>query len=480
MNPLRRIDAFHREHPFASDVIVACTMLVFQVAMPYLMFAPGGGMFGVPDTPGPLVMIDAVVDAALVSTWAFRRRAPVAAIRCAVALCLVMLLIGPDFSLSLIVVPMYVHHAAATFSRRGSLIVLAIALAGAVARGVKTGWFPRMTMIGGVPASSEAPLIALAIAIPCAAVVLAAWAYGDVVRTRLIAVRATEDRAHRLEVQAQQERELAAADERNRIAREMHDIVSHSLQVMISQADGARYAAAAKPELAVQTLETIGRTGRSALAEMRALLGVLRAPSPPDDAAGTSAADGTSSSPSPRGAARHVFATAGALPSPSSRGPEAGPDADGQGEGPSSGRRRTGALLRPQPTLADLDELAETLRLSGLEVAVRTTGERRRELPAGGELAAYRIAQEALTNTLRHGGPDARAAVTLAWTAEGLELTVDDDGLGAASSPSTAGTGNGLRGMAERARLFGGTLEAGPPATGVGWRVTARLPYEAQ
>lgn len=452
MNPLRRIDAFHREHPFASDAIVACTMLVFQVAMPYLMFAPGGGMFGVPDTPSPLVMIDALVDAALVSTWAFRRRAPVAAIRCAVALCLVMLLIGPDFSLSLIVVPMYVHHAAATFSRRGSLTVLAIALAGAVARGVKTGWFSRMTVIGGVQPGSEAPLVALAMGIPCAAVVLAAWAYGDVVRTRLIAVRATEDRAHRLEVQAQQERELAAADERNRIAREMHDIVSHSLQVMISQADGARYAAAARPEVAVQTLETISGTGRSALAEMRALLGVLRP------------ATGTDTGTAER-----------------SPGPEAEAGTGTQGAGPSSGSRRsTAALLRPQPTLADLDELAATMRLSGLEVTVQTTGERWRDLPAGGELAAYRIAQEALTNTLRHGGPDARARVTQIWTADGLELVVDDDGHGAAASPVTAGTGNGLRGMTERARLFGGTLEAGPPATGVGWRVTATLPYEAR
>ncbi len=480
MNPLRRLDAFHRERPFASDAIVAGLLLVFLVLMPYLLLAPTGGFFGVPDSPTWLLTMDALVDAALVSTWAFRRRSPVPALRAAVLLCLVILVIGPDFTLSLFVVPMFVHHAAATFSRRGSFAVLGVALAGAVACGAKNAWFSRVAAVGGYPSGGDPLVIFLAMAIPCAAVVLAAWAFGDVARTRLIALRAVQDRARRLEVQAAQERELAASDERNRIAREMHDIVSHSLQVMISQADGARYAAAAKPELAVQTLETIGRTGRTALAEMRALLGVLRSPSLPDDAAGTSAADGTSSSPSPRGAARHAPATAGTFPVPSSPGPEAGPDADGQGDGPSSGRRRTGALLRPQPTLADLDGLAETLRLSGLEVAVHTTGERRRVLPAGGELAAYRIAQEALTNTLRHGGPAARAAVTLAWTAEGLELTVDDDGHGAASSPSSAGTGNGLRGMAERARLFGGTLEAGPPATGVGWRVTATLPYEAQ
>lgn len=452
MNPLRRLDAFHRERPFASDAIVAGLMLVFLVLMPYLLLAPTGGFFGVPGSPTWLLTMDALVDAALVSTWAFRRRNPVPALRAAVLLCLVILVIGPDFTLALFVVPMFVHHAAATFSRRPSFTVLGIALAGAVARGVKNAWFSRVAAVGGYPSGGDPLVIFLAMAIPCAAVVLAAWAFGDVARTRLIALRAVEDRARRLEVQAQQERELAAADERNRIAREMHDIVSHSLQVMISQADGARYAAAAKPELAVQTLETISGTGRSALSEMRALLGVLRP--------ATDADTGTAER---------------------SPGPKAEAGTGTQGAGPSSGSRRsTAALLRPQPTLADLDELAATMRLSGLEVTVQTTGERRRDLPAGGELAAYRIAQEALTNTLRHGGPDARAAVTLAWTAEGLELTVDDDGLGAASSPSTAGTGNGLRGMAERARLFGGTLEAGPPATGVGWRVTARLPYEAQ
>ena len=124
--------------------------------------------------------------------------------------------------------------------------------------------------------SPAEPLAMVIMAIGCGLMVLTAWAFGDVVRNRRLAVRALEDRAHRLEVQSRQERELAAADERSHIAREMHDIVAHSLQVVISQADGARYAAAAKPALAVTALETIGQTGRSALADMRQLLGVLR------------------------------------------------------------------------------------------------------------------------------------------------------------------------------------------------------------
>lgn len=133
---------------------------------------------------------------------------------------------------------------------------------------------------------------------------------------------------------------------------------------------------------------------------------------------------------------------------------------------------------RPQPRLADLPALVETMRLSGLEVSLLETGTPRRTLPAGGELAAYRIVQEALTNTLRHGGPDADAFVTLAWTAHGLDLQIDDDGCGAAADPATRGSGQGLRGAAERTALFGGTLETGP-RVGAGYRVSAHLPYSA-
>ncbi|RUQ38840.1 sensor histidine kinase, partial [Micrococcus sp. HSID17227] len=125
-----------------------------------------------------------------------------------------------------------------------------------------------------------------------------------------------------------------------------------------------------------------------------------------------------------------------------------------------------------------LPALVETMRLSGLEVSLLETGTPRRALPAGGELAAYRIVQEALTNTLRHGGPDADAFVTLAWTARGLDLQIDDDGRGAAADPATRGSGQGLRGAAERTALFGGTLETGP-RVGTGYRVSAHLPYSA-
>jgi signal transduction histidine kinase len=246
------------------------------------------------------------------------------------------------------------------------------------------------------------------------AVVLACWTFGDLARTRRLAVQALEDRARRLEIERQQERDLAAADERSHIAREMHDIVAHSLSVIITQADGARYASAHTPAIAGQTLETIAETGRSSLREMRRLLGVLRG----DEVAST----------------------------------------------------------RPLPSLADVETLVEAVRRSGLQVGLEWIGHPRRPLPAGAELTAYRVVQEALTNVLKHAGPDAQAVVRLEWTGRGLQLDINDDGRGAGADPATTGSGQGIAGMAERLALYDGTVEAAP-RNGGGFRVYAFIPY---
>ncbi|MFB7284586.1 sensor histidine kinase [Micrococcus luteus] len=385
----------------------------------------------------------------MVLPWAVRRVRPVASAAVVTAAAVLHLLAGPEFSLSLLMVPLTVYNLAANAPRSVSVAGLLLGLVGGVANGVKVWLFPAqfVTPDGLTVRSPAEPLAMVIMAIGCGLVVLTAWAFGDVVRNRRLAVRALEDRAHRLEVQSRQERELAAADERSHIAREMHDIVAHSLQVVISQADGARYAAAAKPALAVTALETIGQTGRSALADMRQLLGVLR-----ETGETVAGVPGVTDDDARRPAA--------VVASPDGRGTRLPP-----------GRR-------PQPRLADLPALVETMRLSGLEVSLLETDTPRRALPAGGELAAYRIVQEALTNTLRHGGPDADAFATLAWTARGLDLQIDDDGCGAAADPATRGSGQGLRGAAERAALFGGTLETGP-RVGAGYRVSAHLPYSA-
>ena len=445
MNPLRRLDQWTRLHPVRTDVMAAAALFTVLVALPWIALGP----MVAPDPQGRQTAVSLLAGAGMVLPWAVRRVRPVASAAVVTAAAVLHLLAGPEFSLSLLMVPLTVYNLAANAPRSISVAGLLTGLVGGVANGVKVWLFPAqfVTPDGLTVRSPAEPLAMVIMAIGCGLMVLTAWAFGDVVRNRRLAVRALEDRAHRLEVQSRQERELAAADERSHIAREMHDIVAHSLQVIISQADGARYAAAAKPALAVTALETIGQTGRSALADMRQLLGVLR-----ETGETVAGVPGVTDDDARRPAA--------VVASPDGRGTRLPP-----------GRR-------PQPRLADLPALVETMRLSGLEVSLLETGTPRRALPAGGELAAYRIVQEALTNTLRHGGPDADAFVTLAWTARGLDLQIDDDGCGAAADPATRGSGQGLRGAAERTALFGGTLETGP-RVGTGYRVSAHLPYSA-
>ena len=444
MNPLRRLDQWTRLHPVRTDVMAAAALFTVLVALPWIALGP----MVAPDPQGRQTAVSLLAGAGMVLPWAVRRVRPVASAAVVTAAAVLHLLAGPEFSLSLLMVPLTVYNLAANAPRSVSVAGLLLGLVGGVANGVKVWLFPAqfVTPDGLTVRSPAEPLAMVIMAIGCGLMVLTAWAFGDVVRNRRLAVRALEDRAHRLEVQSRQERELAAADERSHIAREMHDIVAHSLQVVISQADGARYAAAAKPALAVTALETIGQTGRSALADMRQLLGVLRETG-------------------------ETVAGVPGVTDDDARRPAADASPDGRGTRLPPGRR-------PQPRLADLPALVETMRLSGLEVSLLETGTPRRALPAGGELAAYRIVQEALTNTLRHGGPDADAFVTLAWTARGLDLQIDDDGCGAAADPATRGSGQGLRGAAERAALFGGTLETGP-RVGAGYRVSAHLPYSA-
>ncbi|MCB2411727.1 histidine kinase [Demequina sp. TTPB684] len=226
----------------------------------------------------------------------------------------------------------------------------------------------------------------------------AAWAFA-----RLSAERrhtAVAERFAARESQAAQA--LAASDERARIAREMHDVVAHTLTVVVAQADGGRFAARTDPAAAARTLDTIADVGRSALTEMRALLGVLRT-------------------------------------------------SEGEAE------------LGPQPSVGDIPGLVATAREGGLDVSFVTTGTPR-PLPIGAGLTLYRIAQEGLTNVRKHAGPVATAFLQLTWDDDDVTLTVSDDGRGAAAQSD--GTGGGIQGMTERATVFGGTLTAGPKAGG--------------
>ncbi|SDY46946.1 sensor histidine kinase [Herbiconiux ginsengi] len=201
------------------------------------------------------------------------------------------------------------------------------------------------------------------------------------------------------------EHNVAVEQERNRIARDMHDVVAHSLAVVIAQADGARYAMASDPGAAESALSTISSTARSALADVRVLLGELR----------------------------HDEPTA------------------------------------PQPTLGDLQQLYDQIGASGLPVEVVQSGTPG-ALPAGSQLAVYRIVQEALTNAMRHGEPGAGATVSLSWRPQALGLRVSSrmaaQPAGVAGQGHAlprvpgAGTGHGIAGMRERAALVGGTFDA--------------------
>ena len=244
---------------------------------------------------------------------------------------------------------------------------------------------------------------------------LIAWVLGDSMRYRRAYYVSLEDRAARLEAERDAQAQVAVAAERARIARELHDVVAHNVSVMVVQADGAGYVLRSDPERAAAAIAAVSRTGRQALTEMRRLLGVLRA---------------------------------------------------GQ----------QGAALAPVPGLDQLRELIDQARTAGLSVSFILQGVPR-ELSEGAELAAYRVVQESLTNTRKHGGPAAAAAVTLRYEPDGLVVQVTDDGLGA--SAEADGAGHGLTGMRERIGMYGGTVQAGPLPAG-GYQVVARLPCPQQ
>ena len=242
----------------------------------------------------------------------------------------------------------------------------------------------------------------------------AAYVLGTSTRTRRALVASLHERAERLERERDQQGQLAAAAERARIARELHDVVAHNVSVMIALADGASYAVDEEPARAKSAMRTASRTGRQALGELRRLLGVLR-------------------------------------------------DSDGD------------AQLAPQPGLAQLDELLEDLRSAGVPVSYEVSGRPSTLLPAGLELAVYRIVQEALTNTLKHAGPGAEAHVRMVHGDDELEVEVLDTGKPRPDPPANGAAG--LRGMRERAAVYDGDLSAGP-APGGGWRVHLVLPLE--
>jgi signal transduction histidine kinase len=410
-----RVRALDRRYASLVDVAIAA-----------VLFVVCSGAFSSHDKPPNLLIV-----AALIVPLVFRRRAPMTVFLIISAVAFAQWLVsGPLLADASLLVAVY------TVALESEWVLVAIASvileAGVIMATVR--WTP-----DGNDFKSFVFLTGLAIAAILAGIVVRA------LRSQLAWLA---ERAQRLEIERDQQASLAAAAERARIAREMHDVVSHNIQVMVTLADAASAAQVADPARATEAMHEVSSTGRQALTDMRRLLGVLREE--------RSAADAND--------------VAGAPP-----------------ERPS---------LAPQPGLSELESLVERVRATGLAVSVERAGEPFDVTDAAG-LNVYRIVQEALTNALKHADDPASVEVRLAFLDPDITVRVHDDGgtkvgvAGFASPMYGHGNGNGTRngqagghgngsgghgvaGMAERAAAFGGTLQAGPAATG-GWEVVATL-----
>ncbi|WP_390884478.1 histidine kinase [Actinomyces oris] len=299
-------------------------------------------------------------------------------------------------------------------------------------------------------------------------------------RSARLRLKAMELRSARMALASEQAVLLAAAEERSRIAREMHDVVAHSLAVMITMADGAAAIVERDPATAKQAIETLAEAGRSALADTRRLVGVLREdPSVAAEQAPQSPEPPAPSGESPSSACQHEvrdlpvpeFAPLGTVTPVEPSVPIANlrqQATDGAGD-----RSRGDLPLAPSPEQADITELVKRFVAAGVPVTYRWVGA---ALPADKalQLTVFRIAQEALTNVLRYAPTTPAVSVDVERHIGTVVLTVDNE-----AAPGTRpmhGSGKGLIGMRERASVYGGTVQAGPTPTG--WRVRAVLRWD--
>jgi signal transduction histidine kinase len=326
---------------------------------------------------------------------AVRRRWPLAVLVWALATGAAFAAVGPSLVPLSFTILIYVYTAAAHCRRQISLAGLA-----ATEALLLVVWLARPRSIGDAGTLVIDGLL-----------MVAAWWLGDGTRRRLEAVAAAQQRAAELERAREELARRAVTEERLRIARELHDVVAHSMSIIAVQSGVGAHVLDSQPEEARKALAAVEATSRQALVEMRRLLGVLRQEA------------------EPRGS------------------------------------------LAPAPGLAELEALAAEVARAGVRVEVRIEGTPA-ELPAGLDLTAYRIVQEALTNVVRHAGPST-ARVAVRYGPGQVAVEVVDDGKG--GDPGEGG--HGISGMRERAALYGGTLEAGP-LPGGGFRVAATLPLE--
>ncbi|MFI6056915.1 sensor histidine kinase [Streptomyces sp. NPDC051286] len=398
---LLRVRRWLRDHPLAFDGALAVAVLAAMIAGSFTdPNAPNGPSFGT-RTPEAGSVVLMVLAAAVL---ALRRRNPMAVLAATGGLSIVeFVLVDPPAPVVMSAVVALYTVAASTdrpTTWRVGLLTMAVLTASAMVFGASP-WYNQQNL--GVFAWTGM-----------------AGAAGDAIRSRRAFVDAIRERAERAERTREEEARRRVAEERLRIARDLHDVVAHHIALVNVQAGVAAHVMDKRPDQAKEALAHVREASRSALGELRATVGLLRQSGDPE------------------------------------------------------------APTEPAPGLAVLDELVETVRRAGLPVEVACV-DRRPPLPAAVDLAAYRVIQEALTNVRKHAGPGAKAEISVVQVGATAEVTVLDNGTGSPEAPGVAadGGGHGLLGMRERVTALGGILTAGPRYGG-GFRVHAILPVRAR
>ncbi|MFD6972676.1 sensor histidine kinase [Streptomyces sp. NPDC059979] len=386
-----------RAHPLATDAVLAfgafVAMVVGSFADPH---GPHGPTFGT-RTPEPFSLLLMLFGAAAL---VFRRRQPRAVLAVTCGLCLLELTTGEPRAPVAMCTVIALYTVAARTDRPTTWRIGVLTMAGLTGVAMLAGplpWYAQENL--GIFAWTGM-----------------AAAAGDAVRSRRAFVDAIRERAERAERTRDEEARRRVAEERLRIARDLHDVVAHHIALVNVQAGVAAHVMDKRPDQAKEALAHVRDASRSALNELRATVGLLRQSGDPE------------------------------------------------------------APTEPAPGLSVLDELVDTFRHAGLPVEVIVQLDREAgPLPAAVDLAAYRVIQEALTNVRKHAGPGAKAEVSVVRVGPSVEVTVLDDGGGAEAPDAEPGGGHGLLGMRERTGALGGACFAGPRYGG-GYRVHATLP----
>ena len=384
------IRRFWARHPWLTDSLIAAVY-----ALPIVLGALSI-MAGTRTTHGfdPTDVFGPVLAAISIAAVLFRRQTPLLAL--AVTVVCAALTVSSLNAILTFGVCFTLYSVAVYRSNRASWIGLACTV-GALIIGAM------LPLPNTVPFNGSHPAITFGV------ILLLAVLIGVNVGNRKRYLEALIDRAAQLARERDQQAQLATAAERSRIAREMHDIVSHSLTVMVSLADGSAALTKSAPERSEDAMRQVAETGRHALADMRRMLGMLNESVLPDDAA-----------------------------------------------------------LEPQPGASDISVLIDRFRAAGLPVRYRVTGAAPED--PGLQLTVYRVVQESLTNVLRHASDASTIDAVIEYGHQTVTVRVDDNGMG--RMPATVGTGRGLVGMRERVALYGGTLDSAAQPGG-GWRVVA-------